>query len=177
MANEVRSELFRLKTLEIIEAKELRIYTGEFVLAPYKVHFRDFSYNTIYLGVARDFTKINNRPTVRLDPIYKVIMPEDGNVLMARISPGLSNLHPDFFPNLYAGPAEAIAESLRDAPFTRMKQLAEYISGLEVPYDESLKYFFEHKLVELREQALKRAEEAAGKKLSCRDDGLERMVG
>ncbi len=160
MTSDITRQLFVIDDLLLGRSREVSVYSGELVLCPH--HRREklgFSSKAFYLGVVGGFGRFEHpgrfqgNPFVKLNPLYKIEMPEDGNIAGAKIEEWKyrNNLLPHFFKSLYTGPAEAIATALQGAPFSGIEKLADAVERLETPYNLTLKDFFENRVRELAE--------------------------
>jgi hypothetical protein len=146
------SELFTIDDLLLGESREIIIYSGALVLCPeYNFGVKSFSNNIAYLGAVEKFGKIQEKPFVKLEPFYKIIMQEDGRLDTANVRRlrDANSLYANFFKTIFAGNARAIVQALRNAPFSKMEQLADAVQKLQYPYSESLENFFENRKREL----------------------------
>ena len=126
---------------------EVRINSEELVLGTSSSTV--FSGNTVYLGIAKDFGENQGKPTIQLDPLYKIVRQVRETTPRFEITePSVKLLFPKFFRTIYAGPAEAIASGLREPPFSGMEELADVVETMHRPYDialRNLKKYFEHR--------------------------------
>lgn len=146
---EIKSQVFTIDDLLLGKPREVRIYAGEFVLAPhYGGGTRGFLDDVAYLGVAERFGEIQGKSFMKLEPFYEIRI-ANGKLREARVNKWehRNSLYPHFFKAIFTGPAEAIVQALREAPFSKdkMGQLADAVEGLLEPYNESLRELLENR--------------------------------
>ncbi len=155
MTSNITRQVFVIEDLLQGKSREVSVYSREFVLCPhYHSQNHGFLENVAYLGVVEDFGKFecpgqfHGNSFIKLNPFYKIYMLGDGNAKVEEWT-NRNKLLPNFFKTIYTGPAEAIAQALREAPFSGMEQLAEVVKRLKIPYNLSLRDFFENGVREL----------------------------
>ncbi|MBS3075773.1 hypothetical protein J4429_04925 [Candidatus Pacearchaeota archaeon] len=148
----MKSQIFAIDDLLLGQTREVRIYTGEFVLSPeYAGGENSFRNRILYLGVADEFDEIQTRSFVKLEPFYRIIMPNGGELSSAKIKrlKYANSLYANFFKTIFTGRADVISRALRKPPFRDMEQLADAVKRLKFSYDESLADFLENRVKEL----------------------------
>lgn len=130
--------------------REIIFCHGELVLIP-DVRKKDpkkrdpieFAPNIAYLGVVSGGGNVPQGPYVELDPFYRYVRPLDTSSSLGQVKSKYGKLLANFFPCIWVGNSESIADALKKPPFEKMDYLASCIESLRPPYDSGLRDIME----------------------------------